>query len=127
MLYRAYSPKQVSNSVLSHQIRNSIKHVGSKHQKEFLWDLKTVYGAVSKETAETQLDALDNKWGETYPIVKNHGVTIGNALRNTPAIRKLIYNTIEGYHRQVHKVTKNTTCKLVSDITTISNKIWRTF
>ena len=31
-----------------HQIRSSIKHVGSKHQKEFLWDLKTVYGAVSK-------------------------------------------------------------------------------
>ena len=46
-----------------HQIRSSIKHVGSKHQKEFLWDLKTVYGAVSKETAETQLDALEGKWG----------------------------------------------------------------
>ena len=47
----------------------------------------------------------------------------------TPAIRKQIYttNTVEGYHRQVHKVTKNTTCKLVSDITTISNKIWRMF
>ena len=52
-----------------HQIRNSIKHVGSKHQKEFLCDLKTVYGAVSKETAETQLDALAGKWGEMYPIV----------------------------------------------------------
>ena len=47
-----------------HQIRNSIKHVGSKHQREFLRDLKTVYGAVSKETAETQLDALEGKWGE---------------------------------------------------------------
>ena len=46
-----------------HQIHSSIKHVGSKHQKEFLWNLKTVYGAVSKETAETQLDALDSKWG----------------------------------------------------------------
>ena len=52
-----------------HQIRNSLKHVGSRHQKEFLRDLKTVYGAVSKETAETQLDTLDSKWGETYPIV----------------------------------------------------------
>ena len=51
-----------------HQIRNSIKHVGSKHEREFLRDLKTVYGAVSKETAETQLDTLDSKWGETYPI-----------------------------------------------------------
>ncbi|SUB79806.1 Transposase and inactivated derivatives [Segatella buccae] len=42
-----------------HQIRNSLKYVGSKHQKEFLRDLKTVYGAVSKETAETKLDTLD--------------------------------------------------------------------
>ena len=50
-----------------HQIRNSIKYVGSKHQKEFLWDLKTVYGAVSKETAETQLDTLEGKWGERIP------------------------------------------------------------
>ena len=50
-----------------HQIRNSIKHVGSKHQKEFLRDLKTVYGAVSKETAETQLDTLAGKWGKCIP------------------------------------------------------------
>jgi len=51
-----------------HQIRNSIKYVGSKHQREFLGDLKTVYGAVSKETAEMQLDTLEGKWGEMYPI-----------------------------------------------------------
>ena len=44
-----------------HQIRSSIKYVGSKHQKEFLRDLKTVYGAVSKETVETLLDALDSR------------------------------------------------------------------
>ena len=50
-----------------HQIRSSIKHVGSKHQKEFLWDLKTVYGAASKETAETQLDTLAGKWGKCIP------------------------------------------------------------
>lgn len=42
-----------------HQIRNSIKYVGSKHQKEFLKDLKTVYGAVSKDSALAQLDMVD--------------------------------------------------------------------
>ncbi|GAB6981960.1 hypothetical protein JCM15908A_03350 [Prevotella dentasini JCM 15908] len=51
------------------QIRNSIKYDGNKHEKEFLRDLKTVYGAVGKETAETQLDTLEGKWGEMYPIV----------------------------------------------------------
>lgn len=34
-----------------HQIRNSIKYVGSKNQKEFLKDLKCVYQAVNKESA----------------------------------------------------------------------------
>ena len=96
-----------------HQIRSSIKHVGSKHQKEFLWDLKIVYGAVSKETAETQLDTLESKWGETYPIVIkswcDNWERLTEYFRYTPAIRKLIYttNTVEGYHRQVRKVTKN--------------------
>ena len=96
-----------------HQIRNSIKHVGSRHQKEFLRDLKTVYGAVSKETAETQLDALAGKWGEMYPIVikswRDNWERLTEYFQYTPAIRKLIYttNTVEGYHRQVRKVTKN--------------------
>ena len=96
-----------------HQIRNSIRHVGSKHQKEFLRDLKTVYGAVSKETAETQLDALAGKWGEMYPIVikswRDNWERLTEYFQYTPAIRKLIYttNTVEGYHRQVRKVTKN--------------------
>ena len=96
-----------------HQIRNSIKYVGSKHQKEFLRDLKTVYGAVSKETAETQLDALEGKWVEMYPIVikswRDNWERLTEYFQYTPAIRKLIYttNTVEGYHRQVCKVTKN--------------------
>ncbi|GJG31891.1 hypothetical protein PRBRB14_27700 [Hallella multisaccharivorax DSM 17128] len=41
----------------------------SRHQKEFLRDLELVYGAVSKEAAETELDKLDAKWGGQYPIV----------------------------------------------------------
>ena len=96
-----------------HQIRSSIKHVGSKHQKEFLRDLKTVYGAVSKETAETQLDTLESKWGEMYPIVikswRDNWERLTEYFQYTPAIRKLIYttNTVEGYHRQVRKITKN--------------------
>ena len=94
-------------------LRNSIKYVGSKHQKEFLCNLKTVYGVVSKETAETQLDTLEGKWGEMYPIVikswRDNWERLTEYFRYTPAIRKQIYttNTVEGYHRQVRKVTKN--------------------
>ena len=94
-------------------LRNSIKYVGSKHQKEFLCNLKTVYGVVSKETAETQLDTLEGKWGETYSIVikswRDNWERLTEYFRYTPAIRKLIYttDTVKGYHRKVRKVTKN--------------------
>lgn len=75
-------------------------------------DLKPVYQAVSKEAAAQQLVKLSEKWSKKYPVV------IGSWQRNweklttyfayPAAIRKLIYttNTIEGYHRQIRKVTK---------------------
>ena len=62
-------PDTIVQLCVVHQIRNSVKYVGSKHQKEFIKDLKHVYGAVSKETAEIELLNLDEKWGEKYPIV----------------------------------------------------------
>ena len=96
-----------------HQIRNFIKYVGSKHQKEFMKDLKRVYGAVSKEAAETELDNLEAKWGEQYPIVikswRDNWERLTEFFQYTKEIRRLIYttNTVEGYHRQIRKVTKN--------------------
>ena len=96
-----------------HQVRNSMKYVGSKHRKEFIKDLKTVYGAVSKEAAQMRLDNLDKKWGEKYPIVikswRDNWENLTEYFQYTPMIRKLIYttNTVEGYHRQIRKVTKN--------------------
>ena len=51
--------------------------------------------------------------GRNYPIViKSWGDNwerLTEYFLYTPAIRKLIYttNTVEGYHRQVRKVTKN--------------------
>ena len=48
-----------------HQIRNSMKYVGSKYQKEFMKDLKPVYGAVTKDAGEMTLDKLEEKWGIT--------------------------------------------------------------
>lgn len=96
-----------------HQIRNSLKYVGSKNQKMFLADLKRVYSAVSKEAAETQLNSLETKWGEQYPIVikswRDNWERLTEYFQYTPMIRKLIYttNTVEGYHRQIRKVTKN--------------------
>lgn len=55
-----YPNTEVQQCVI-HQIRNSLKYVASKHQKEFIADLKSVYRAVSKEAAEMELDRLESK------------------------------------------------------------------
>lgn len=105
-------PESSVQLCIVHQIRNSIKYVGSKHQKEFIKDLRTVYGAVNKDSAAANLDLLESKWGEMYPIVikswRDNWERLTEYFQYTPAIRKLIYTTnmVEGYHRQVRKVTK---------------------
>lgn len=62
-----------------HQIRNSLKYVGSKHQKEFMRDLKPVYQAVDESLASVKLQALKEKWGKFYPVVMSPGRTTGCA------------------------------------------------
>lgn len=106
-------PDTVVQLCIVHQIRNSCKYVGSKHQKEFIKDLKRVYQAVNKETAESALDDLELKWGEQYPIVirswRDNWERLSAYFEYTEGIRRMIYttNTVEGYHRQLRKVTKN--------------------
>jgi len=109
---QATFPKAEVQSCIVHQIRNSLKYVASKDQKPFLADLKEVYRATTKDLAEQQLDALDQKWGKKYPLVlnswRNNWNKLSTYFKYDPVIRKMIYttNTIEGFHRQVRKVTK---------------------
>jgi len=105
-------PATAVQTCIVHQIRNSIRYVASKDQKLFMVDLKPVYQAVSKDEAEHQLELLQEKWGKKYPVVieswrRNWG-KLSTYFQYSEAIRKLIYttNTIEGFHRQVRKVTK---------------------
>ncbi|MBX7125072.1 MAG: IS256 family transposase [Cyclobacteriaceae bacterium] len=109
---QATFPKAEVQSCIVHQIRNSLKYVASKDQKPFLKDLKEVYRASTKELAEQQLDSLEQKWGKKYPLVinswRNNWSKLSTYFKYDPAIRTLIYttNAIEGFHRQVRKVTK---------------------
>jgi putative transposase len=108
-------PKTEVQSCIVHQIRNSLKYVASKNQKEFMTDLKEVYKATGIELAEEKLKALDEKWGKKYPIViaswNNNWHKLSTYFKYTEDVRRLIYttNAIEGFHRQVRKVTKNKT------------------
>jgi len=106
-------PKTEIQLCIVHQIRNSIKYVGSLDQKEFIKDLKTVYKATSEEIAKEALNELDNKWGKKYPIVirswENNWDNLTSFFQYSAPIRKMIYTTniIEGFNRQLRKVTKN--------------------
>ena len=105
-------PATEVQSCIVHQIRNSLKYVASKDQKEFMKDLKEVYQATAKDFAEDNLKSLTGKWNKKYPIVtdswNNNWDKLSTYFKYTESIRRLIYttNTIEGFHRQVRKVTK---------------------
>ena len=105
-------PEAVVQLCVIHQIRNSLRYVASKHQKEFIKDLKLVYQSPTKENAELQLEHLEEKWGKKYPVVtnswKNNWSNLSNYFQYSEEIRKLIYttNSVEALHRQLRKVTK---------------------
>ncbi len=95
-----------------HQIRNSLKYVASKDQKQFASELKAIYQAFTKEEAETELDKLEEKWAKKYPIIfeswRNKWDNLSNYFKYAEPIRKVIYTTniIESVHRQFRTLTK---------------------
>jgi len=105
-------PKTEIQLCIIHQIRNSLKYVASKNQKAFMTDLKLVYRATSKDAAETALDALEEKWGDTYPIVikswRKKWEHLSAYFKYPESIRRIIYttNAVEAVHRQFRKLTK---------------------
>ena len=52
-----------------HQIRNSLRYIAHKDQREFVKDLRRVYEAPIQQVAEEELVQLEKKWAKCYPIV----------------------------------------------------------
>lgn len=96
-----------------HQIRYSMTYVTSEDSKEFMKDLKAIYKADELSIAEENLEKLDLKWWEKYPVSvrswKNNWEELSTYFVYSNELRKIIYttNTIESYNRQLRKVTKN--------------------
>jgi len=105
-------PQTIVQRCIIHQIRYSIKYVGSKYQKDFMKDLKQVYKAPTKSAAEEAFVDLEEKWGERYPMVinswKNNWEELSAYFEYSEPIRRIIYttNTVEGFNRQIRKITK---------------------
>jgi putative transposase len=109
---RAVFPQAEVQQCIIHQIRNSLRYIASKNQKEFIKDLKNVYQSPTLENAEFELKRLDEKWGGKYPVVlnswKNNWENLSVYFKYPQELRRLIYTTnlVEGLHRQLRKVTK---------------------
>ncbi len=108
----AIFPQTEVQLCIVHQIRNSIRYIASKDQKEFAKDLKLIYQAPTKELAEEELFKLEEKWGKKYPLVinswQNKWDNLSVFFKYPADIRKIIYTTniIESVHRQFRKLTK---------------------
>jgi len=95
-----------------HQLRNSFKYVSYKDLREFSNDFKSIYKAVNEEVALDNLTKAEEKWGKKYPYAfkswEMNWDVISPFFKYPGEIRTIMYTTniIEGFHRQLRKVTK---------------------
>jgi transposase-like protein len=106
-------PKTEIQSCIIHQIRSSTKFVSYKDIKALMADLKRVYGAVDEPTALSELEKFEAVWDKKYPKIADswraNWVNLSTYFKYPPEVRTLIYttNAIEGFNRQLRKVTKS--------------------
>lgn len=109
----AVYPKTEIQNCIIHQLRNSSKYVSYKDLKALMADLKAVYAAVDESAALDALDTFAEHWDKKYPKIsqswRNNWANLSTYFKFPQALRRLIYttNTIEGFNRQLRKVTKS--------------------
>ncbi len=110
-IHAIFPTTQIQRCII-HQVRQSLSYVSWKDRKAFVADLKTIYQAPTREAAELKLLELGERWGDTYAMAvrswEKHWDDLATMFDYPAEIRRLIYttNTVEGYNRQVRKVTK---------------------
>ncbi len=108
----AVFPKTEIQNCIIHQLRNSTKYVSYKDIKALVADLKAVYGAVDESASLDALDAFAEKWDGKYPKIaqswRDNWPNLSTYFKHPEEVRRLIYttNAIEGFNRQLRKVTK---------------------
>ena len=109
----AVFPKTEIQNCIIHQIRNSTRYVSYKDLKALMADLKAVYGAVDESAALDALDTFAANWDKKYPKIsqswRENWPNLSTYFKYPQEVRRLIYttNAIEGFNRQLRKVTKS--------------------
>ena len=105
-------PKTDVQLCIVHQIRNSMKYVPWKDQKEVIKDMKLIYKTITLEQAEEQLATFEEKWIKKYPAMikswKRNWDGLVTFYNYDQHVRNIMYttNSIEGFNRQIRKATK---------------------
>ena len=108
----AVFPKAEIQNCIIHQIRNSTRYVSYKDLKALMSDLKAVYAAVDENAALDALEIFAEHWDKKYPKIsiswRDNWPNLSTYFKFPQEIRRLIYttNAIEGFNRQLRKVTK---------------------
>lgn len=111
----AVFPQTELQQCIIHQIRNTTKFVSYKELKPLMADLKRVYAAPTEAIALTELDSFEERWKSKYPKIakswRDNWANLSTYFKYPEEVRRLIYttNTIEGFNRQLRKVTKSKT------------------
>jgi putative transposase len=109
---QAVFPRTQIQRCIIHQVRQSLTYVSWTDRKAFVADLRTIYQAPTREAAETRLLEVSERWSASYPMAvrswETHWEDLATMFDYGAEIRRLIYttNSIEGYNRQLRKVTK---------------------
>lgn len=109
----AVFPRTEIQNCIIHQLRNSSKYVSYKDIKALMADLKAVYAAVDEQSALNALEIFSERWDKKYPRIsrswRENWANLSIYFKFPQEVRRLIYttNAIEGFNRQLRKVTKS--------------------
>lgn len=111
-IHAVFPETEIQNCMI-HQLRNSSKYVSYKDLKALMSDLKAVYAAVDEQVALDALEAFAQNWDNKYPKIskswRENWANLSTYFKYPQEVRRLIYTTnmIEGFNRQLRKVTKS--------------------
>jgi putative transposase len=103
-------PEVTVQTCIVHMIRNSLRFVSFKDRKAVAKDLKPIYTAANRESAEAALTAFESKWGRRYEMISSswraNWERVVPFLDFPPDVRKVIYTTnqIEALNSSLRKL-----------------------
>jgi len=106
-------PESKTQICVVHQIRNACRYVVWKDKKAFTADMKNIYNAPNRQSAEAALEDFAQKWESKYSYAikswRDNWEELTVFFEFPLEIRKIIYTTnlIENLNGKIRKYTKN--------------------